>query len=237
MELKIIYDDENVLAVDKPAGIAVYSEQPENLETLIAGVLEKYPEIKKVGEAPRYGIVHRLDKDTSGIILIAKNNKTLDYLQEQFKLGKTVKKYLALATGRIIQDQDKIETLIGRDRKNRTKQRAYLFLGPQAQKKGLRKAMTEYKVLKRFENYTLLEVMPKTGRKHQIRVHFLYLGHPLAGDNLYGFKNQSDLEGLKGQFLRAASLKIKLPDDKEKEFKADLPENLKNILNKLDNRN
>jgi len=131
MELKIIYKDENVLVIDKPTEIVVFSEGKNEQKTLIDYLIEQHPELKKVGRLPRYGIVHRLDKDTSGILLVAKNNKTLEFLQNQFKERKVTKKYLALAVGEIKQDQGKIETLIGRAPGDRRKQKVY-FSGEQA---------------------------------------------------------------------------------------------------------
>ncbi len=203
MQPKIIYEDENVLVIDKPAGI-----NSDDFERR----------------------AHRLDKDTSGILLIAKNNETLDFLQKQFKAGKVVKKYLALVVGRIKVEEEKIETLIGRSPKDRKKQKVYLPQEPEAKKEGLRKAITKYKVLKRLDNYTFIEVEPQSGRKHQIRVHLAFLGHPIAGDKIYGFKNQPLPDGLKRQFLHANYLKIELPTGKVKEFRSKLPENLKLCL-------
>lgn len=232
MKLKIIYEDENLLAIDKLAGIVVYSEKPIHEKTLIDYLLENYPDLKNTGKAPRYGIVHRLDKDTSGIILIAKNNKSLNYLQKQFKESKVIKKYLALVVGKIEQNQGKIETLIGRSFKDGKKQKVYLPISPESKKKGLRTAETFYKVIERFNNFSLFEVEPKTGRKHQIRCHLSYILHPIAGDKIYGFKNQSIPKNLKRQFLHANYLKIKIPSNKIKEFKSDLPEDLKIVLKK-----
>ncbi|MBZ9572063.1 RluA family pseudouridine synthase [Patescibacteria group bacterium] len=233
MELKILYEDGNILGIEKPAGIIVYPERPIVEKTLIDHLLKNCPDLKNVGKAPRYGIIHRLDRDTSGILLIAKNNKTLNFLQKQFKEGKVTKKYLALVIGNIKQNFGEIKTLIGRSLKNRKKQRAYLIHEPRAKKRGKRLAITEYSVLKRFKNYTLVEVVPKTGRHHQIRTHLAYLFHPIAGDELYRFKNQPRPKDLKRQFLHASYLKIKLPDGKEKELKSKLPEDLKKILKNL----
>ncbi len=202
--MKVIYEDNNVLVVDKPAGVVI---------------TDIYPDLSKV---------HRLDKDTSGVLLIAKNEKALIFLQKQFKNRKVEKKYIALVIGNIKSNQGKIETLIARSKKDGKKQKVYLLAGPKAQ--GKREAITEYKIKERFRNYTLLEVFPKTGRKHQIRCHFSYLGHPIAGDKMYGFKNQACPKGLKRQFLHASYIKIKLPNGKDKEFKSELPDDLKLCL-------
>ncbi len=174
---------------------------------------------------------HRLDKDTSGILLIAKNDKTLDFLQKEFKERRIQKKYLALVAGHLKDDDGKIETLIGRAPNDRRKQKVYLPYDPNAS--GKRNALTEYKVLQRFKDYDLIEVEPKTGRKHQIRTHLAYLNHPIVGDKLYGFKGQSCPKELKRQFLHASYLKTKLPNGKEKEFKSSLPEDLEKILEKI----
>jgi len=226
MELKILYEDKNILVVDKPPEIIVFLEEAKQ-KTLINHLVEQYPELKKAGKPPRYGIAHRLDKNTSGILLVAKNNETLEFLQKQFEERKVVKKYLALAIGKVEKNQGKIETLIGRSPRDRRKQKVYLPTEPNS--KGKREARTYYKVLKRFKDYTLLEVELKTGRKHQIRCHLSWIHHPIAGDKLYGFKNQLCPKDLARQFLHASYLKIKLLTE-EKEFKSDLPEDLKKII-------
>ena len=242
-KIEIIYEDENILVIDKPAGIIIYPEEPTKEKTLIDHLLEKFLFLKKVGEPPRYGIVHRLDKDTSGILLVAKNNKALDFLQKQFKTGEVLKKYLALIAGNLKTNRGTIETLIGRAPKNRKKQKAYSLYGPEAKRRGLRRAITEYKVLERFsakggsarggKDYTLVEASPKTGRRHQIRCHLSYLGHPIVADIIYGFKNQPRPENLKSHFLHANYLKIELPTGQEKELRSQLPKDLKNILESL----
>lgn len=202
--MKILYEDEDLLVIDKASGV-------------------NSDDFKRR--------VHRLDKDTSGVLLIAKNDKSLEFFQRQFKQGKVQKKYAALAIGHLKNKEGTIETLFGRSPGDKRKQKVYLPQEPGAQ--GKRKAETRYKVLQRFENYDLIEVEPKTGRKHQIRTHLAYLGHPLAGDKLYGFKNQPRPKELKRQFLHASSLKITMPDGKEKEFKSELSDDLKNTLNQL----
>lgn len=168
---------------------------------------------------------HRLDKDTSGVLLIAKDKQTLEFLQEQFKEHKVEKRYICLAEGNVKQEGGVIHTLLARSPADRRKQRAYPL---NEHRTGRREALTEWKVLKRFENYTLLEVKPKTGRKHQIRAHMVSMGHPVAGDKLYGFKNQRIPEDLKRQFLHASFLKIN-----GKEFISPLPQDLQKVLKKL----
>jgi len=241
MEIKIIYEDKDVLTVDKTAGIVVFPEGQTLLRqqaaagqakenTLIDVLTEKYPELKNVGEAPRYGIVHRLDKDTSGILLVAKNNESLLFLQKQFKNREVEKKYICLVEGSMESDSGKIETLIARAKGDPRKQRAYSAINAP---KSAREAITEYKVLEKFKDYTLLEVEIKTGRRHQIRCHFSYLKHPIAGDKLYNFKNSKIPDGLTRQFLHSAYLKIQLPNGKTEGFKSDLPEELQKVIKQL----
>lgn len=216
-----IYEDENVQVFDKPAGV-----NSDDFEKR----------------------VHRLDKDTSGIFLVAKNEKTLEFLQKQFQERKVIKKYLALIVGNLREEEGKgdeakasssplantrvIETLLGRSPKDRRKQKVFLPNQPEA--KGKREAVTEYKTLQRFKDYDLVEVSPKTGRKHQIRAHFAHLNHPIAGDKLYGFKNQPCPKELNRQFLHASYLKINLPTGAEKEFSSELPEELDKIVKSLE---
>ncbi len=230
--MKIIYDDDNLLVVDKPAGVIVFPEGDISGEkTLIDYLTEKYPEFKNAGEPPRYGIVHRLDKNTSGILLVAKSAKSLIFLQKQFKNREVDKKYIALVVGNVKDNKGIIHTLIDRAPKDKRKQKVYLTGEPGSE--GKREAITEYKVLERYGEYTLLEVQIKTGRRHQIRCHLSYIQHPIAGDKMYGFKNSPAPEGLDRQFLHATYLKIQLPDGEIKEFKSDLPKNLKKIIKNL----
>jgi 23S rRNA pseudouridine1911/1915/1917 synthase len=230
MDIKIIYEDNDVLVVDKPAGIVVFPEGQTTEGTLIEALLDKYPELKSAGQAPRYGIAHRLDKDTSGILLVAKNSEALIFFQNQFINRRVEKKYVCLVEGDIKENTAEINTLIGRSPQDPRKQKAYSL---NESKTGRREAITEYKVLERYEEYTLLEVQIKTGRKHQIRCHLSYLQHPIAGDKLYGFKNSPIPNGLTRQFLHASYLKIQLPSGDTKEFNSELPEELNNILKNL----
>ncbi|MDI6591597.1 MAG: RluA family pseudouridine synthase [Patescibacteria group bacterium] len=204
LKVEIIYKNKDLLVINKPAGI-------------------------NADQIPRR--IHRLDKDTSGILLIAENDKTLEFFQKEFKERRVKKKYLGLVVGHLKNKEGEIRTLLGRSPKDRRKQKVFLPHDPLA--KGKREAITKYKVLKRYENYDLIEIEPLTGRKHQIRSHLSYLGHPLAGDKLYGFKNQPCPKGLKRQFLHASYLKIKLPNGEERKFKSDLSEDLKLCLQNL----
>ena len=212
--MKIIYEDENVQVLDKPAGV-----NSDDFEKR----------------------AHRLDKDTSGIFLVAKNDETLEFLQKQFQNREVKKKYIALTVGNLKNTEGTIETLLGRSPSDRRKQKIFMPHDPQAEDK--RAAITKYKALQRFENYDLIEVEPLTGRKHQIRAHMAYLGHPIAGDKLYGFKNQLLPKGLNRQFLHAKYLEIKLPDPLRqrfseasgqiKKFESDLSDDLKLCLKQL----
>lgn len=212
--MKIIYEDESLLVIDKPANIDI-----DGLANLLS---KKYIYLK---ELPRSGIVHRLDKETSGLILVAKNISFLDNLQKQFKERTVEKKYLCLVNGQTA-EKGKIETLIGRSLADRKKQKVYLFNEPGS--KGKREAITQYHKIKEFKDYSLLEVIIKTGRKHQIRCHLSYINHPIVGDKVYGFKNEKNITGLERQFLHARYIKIN-----NQEFFSELPLELKKILNKL----
>ena len=234
MDIKTIFEDEDVLVIDKPAGMVVFHEalnMKHETNTVIDVLIEEKPELKTVGEAPRYGVVHRLDKDTSGLLLIAKTQEGLIFFQKQFKNREVDKKYLALATGAIKDDFGKIETLIGRSPMDPRKQKTYAI---DDEGQGRREAITEYRVLERFAHYTLLEVQIKTGRKHQIRCHLAFIHHPVASDKTYGFKDSPTPEGLTRQFLHAHYVKIQLLSGEQKELHSDLPEDLIKIINGLE---
>ncbi len=230
MEPIIIYEDKDVLVIDKPAGLLVHPRPNQKSGALTDFLLKHYPQIKNTGEDPlRPGIVHRLDKDTSGVLITAKNNKAFQYLKEQFKNRKVIKKYLALVNGKPPQNNGIIKTYLARS-KNKTKQKVFsLSMG----RGKIRKAITKYKVIKKYKDYSLLEVHPKTGRLHQIRVHLSWLGCPVAGDEKYKRKRASCPKELKRQFLHASILKIKLPNGQIKEFESPLPPELKNVLKGL----
>jgi 23S rRNA pseudouridine1911/1915/1917 synthase len=204
--VETIFEDEDLLVIDKPAG-------------------------KNSDDFPKR--IHRLDQDTSGILLIAKNDKALDFFQKQFKDKEIQKRYVLLVVGKLKTKEGEIKTLLARGGNDRKKQRVFSLFEPGAERKNLKEAITKYKVIEEFENFTLVEASPLTGRRHQLRVQFSYLGHPIAGDKLYGFKNQLCPEGLKRQFLHSDYLKIKLINGKTKEFHSDLPEELKIILKNI----
>ena len=231
IKLDIIYEDKDIIVVNKPAGILTHPLRSDQNDTLINALLAYYPAIKDVGDdSPggelRPGIVHRLDRDTSGLIIAAKNNQSFEYLKKQFAEKKIEKHYFALVIGKVKDKKGIITKAISRSKKDGKKRSALLD-------EKSKSAWTQYWVLKYFKDYTLLDVFPKTGRTHQIRVHLASIGHPIAGDEQYKFKRQPLPENLKRQFLHAHALKFKLLDGKIAEFKSPLPKDLKNVLDKL----
>lgn len=207
MILEIIYEDKNLVALNKPAGV------------LFDWVLAQKPDLIAV---------HRLDKDTSGVILFAKNEKTANYLKNLFQAHKIQKIYIALVMGFVKQKDGIIDLPIGRSKKTPLRRVA---VGEQRGK--IRDARTEYTVLKRFEKFTLVEARPKTGRTHQIRSHFSAIGHPVVCDRLYSGRKFACPGGLTRQFLHAKSIEFNLPTSKPIKLEVDLPENLKDVLEKL----
>lgn len=234
MELIIIYEDKDFLVLNKPAGVIVHPDKHHIEGTLIQDVVKKYPEISDVGEDPtRPGIVHRLDKDTSGLLITVRNQKSFSYFKSLFsdkseKAG--IKKiYLVLVSGVVKDDSGVIDLPIGRSRKDSRRRIA----GRGASGK-LREATTEYKVIKRFEKFTLLEARLITGRTHQIRAHFSAISRPVACDRIYGGKNPACPAGLNRQFLHAWKLEFVSPSGAKMSFEADLPEDLAKVLKFLD---
>jgi len=226
LKIPIIYEDNDILAVNKPAFLVVHNGD----ESVAGWLIKNYSQIKDIGEdSNRPGIVHRLDKDTSGILLIAKNQKSFEYLKEQFQQRKIKKTYLVLVHGRLKNDEGVIELAIAKSKKDFRKKTT---TGKMAGK--IREAVTEYKALKRFNNFTLIEAYPKTGRTHQIRVHLKAIGHPVVCDKLYGSKKQKCPLGLNRHFLHASSLEFNLPSGGRIKLEADLPQDLQNTLNMLD---
>lgn len=203
-------------------------------KTLVDFLVEKFPEIKNVGDEPkiRPGIVHRLDRDTSGIMIVARNQKTFADLKNLFKQRKIEKRYLVLVCGEVSEKSGKIESPIGRLVKNPTKRGV-----GQAGKniKGERDAITYFKIIKKLNNaYTLLAILPKTGRMHQIRVHLKSIGYPVVCDLVYGGKKVCCPNELERMFLHAESLEFSYPEGKRWKFESDLPNDLRSTLETLD---
>ncbi|MBI2120707.1 MAG: RluA family pseudouridine synthase [Parcubacteria group bacterium] len=226
MEIKILYEDENFLALDKPAGLMVHSDGRTEEPTLADWLLEKYPNIREVGEpwvAPngatifRPGIVHRLDRDTSGVMVAAKNSAAFAHLKKQFQERLVKKTYRAFAYGIIKNDTGIIAKPIGRSASDFRKWSAEF-----GARGDLRDAVTEYKVLERGKEATYLEVYPKTGRTHQIRVHLKSIGHSVVCDKLYAPK-QAGILGFTRTALHAFSLEVLSPSGKPLRFEAPLP--------------
>lgn len=238
----LIYETRDFVAVNKPAGVLVHSIKSQKVQTeltLVDWVLERYPEVKNVGDDPesRPGIVHRLDRDTSGVILICRNQKFFEYLKNLFKTHQIKKIYLALVWGKLEPKTGIIKTPIGI--KTGTLKRTVW----QKRAKDFKEAVTEYRVKKYFhrmgQDFSLVELTPKTGRTHQIRIHLASLNHPVAGDNLYGFKKLSlDKLGidLNRQFLHAVSLEFSPAAGHRIKIEAELPEELKRIIDTLDEK-
>lgn len=241
LDLKIIFENDDLAVVDKPAGLVVHPGAGNLDQTLANVLISKYPNIKNVGDPHRPGIVHRLDEDTSGLLLVAKTQAGFKYLKNLFQSRNIEKEYLALVHGVPVKLHDVINISLERNPKRKK------------MKVGSGKdAVTEYAVLdvarpfmgeknadksasyKDSGQYSLLRVKLHTGRTHQIRVHLSHIGHSIVGDQLYGgFNKKPDQELIGRQFLHAYKLKFKLPDNTNIELVSDLPEHLKKVLNKL----
>ena len=220
--LTILYQDSHLAVVDKPAGLSVHPGPGHPSGTLVNALLAHCPDIAGIGGAIRPGIVHRLDKDTSGLMVVAKTDGAHQGLSQQFKGHAVTKGYLALVTGQVGPDRGQVDASIARDPRNR-KRMAVVAAGKEAR--------TSYRVIQRYhcrdQGYSLLELYPETGRTHQIRVHLAYLGHPLLGDAVYG--RRSPL--LDRHFLHAHHLGFQHPVGGQRlEFRSDLPPDLKRAL-------
>ena len=256
MKVKILYEDSNILAIDKPSGIAVHGDGRSKEKTIADWVLENYPKMKNVGEPMgeilRPGIVHRLDKDTSGVLLLAKNQKTHQLLKTQFQNHEIKKTYDAIVSGWVKSDHGVINKPIGRSPTDFRR-----WLCGRGARGTLREAITEYKVLKRFEatsatskfsplrpqagpsgikisklplqKYSYLEVKPKTGRTHQIRVHMKFLNHPSVCDSLYN-PNQPHPKEISRMALHAKSIEFKDLKGKTIKVESPLPSEFKKMI-------
>ncbi len=225
MPLDIIYEDNDILIVNKEKGIVVHPGNGNPDGTLVNAVMAKCKEsLSGVGGKLRPGIVHRIDKDTSGLVIIAKNDKAHINLSEQIQRREVKKTYVALARGNVRENQATINMPIGRSKKDRKKM---------AVTKEGKEAITHFKVLNRFAGYTLLELDIETGRTHQIRVHLSEIGYPIVGDSVYS--NGKNPFGVTGQMLHAKKLEFKHPISEDKiEVEAPLPEYFEKIINNLE---
>jgi len=225
--LDIVFENDDLAVVNKPAGMVVHPAPGHTSGTLVHAALYHAPEMEGIGGEKRPGVVHRLDKDTSGLIMLAKNDRTHNLLQNQFRSREVQKVYLGLVDGVPPTPTGRIEAPIGRDPKTRKKM---AVVTPQ---KG-RQAVSEYLTLETFPDHTLLEIHPITGRTHQIRLHLSFLGCPVAGDTVYG-KRHSTIP-LDRHFLHAYRLSVRLLGEEEpRTFEAPLPQELEDILIQLRN--
>ncbi|RJX26163.1 MAG: RluA family pseudouridine synthase [Acholeplasma sp.] len=222
LNLDIIYEDDDLLVINKPQGLVVHPASTVHEPTLVHGLLHQVDELSSINGVIRPGIVHRIDKDTSGLLVVAKNDQAHQFLSDELQKHTIRREYLALVYGSFDEDEGKIDAPIARHPKNRLKMTVI---------SGGKHAITHFKVLERFEKYTLLSCELETGRTHQIRVHMAYIHHPVVGDPLYGPK---DVIGNEGQFLHAKSLSFIHPTKKEQmTFSVDLPSNFTSLLEKL----
>ncbi|MFT8724443.1 MAG: RluA family pseudouridine synthase [Liquorilactobacillus nagelii] len=222
--LDIVYEDQDLLVVNKPQGMVVHPAPGHPNHTLVNALLYHCP-LSTINGTYRPGIVHRIDKDTSGLLMVAKNDLAHQALAKQLKAKKNLREYTALVHGRVANDQGTINAPIGRSLRDRKKQAVIA---------GGRPAITHYRVIKRYQQFTLIKCTLETGRTHQIRVHLRYLGYPLAGDPLYG--PAKTLKG-NGQFLHAGKLGFDHPrTQQEMVFEAPLPDVFQKTLEKLDKK-
>jgi 23S rRNA pseudouridine1911/1915/1917 synthase len=226
--LDIVYEDEDVVVVNKPAGMVVHPAPGHEAGTLVNALLAYIPGIARMAEdegesSGRPGIVHRLDKQTSGLILVARHAQARHFLQNQFKQRQAEKTYVALVEGRLQPSQGIIDAPIGRDPHNRQRMAVV--------QRGGREAKTVYRLIELLDDYSLVSVQPITGRTHQIRVHLAAIDHPVVGDRVYGYRR--DRLGVGRQFLHAWKLALTLPSGERREFVAPLPADLHRVLVEL----
>lgn len=232
-EIKVISETDDFLVIEKPVGLLVHPTDKNETNTLVDWLIIKYPKIKSIGEDPlRPGIVHRLDKDVSGLMIIPLNQKSFEFFKQQFKLRTIDKRYRALVHGEVSKETDEINFSIGR---SRTREGIFAARPPKTEELNDKdkQAITEFDVVERFKNYTLLEIKILTGRTHQIRVHFKAYGHPIVGDKLYFNKKLKTKKDLSRIFLHAHYLSFAGPDGQLYEFSSPLPEKLKSFLKSL----
>ncbi len=225
MKFDIIYEDKDLIVINKAPGRVIHPSKGHFGDTVVNGLLNYTENLSGIKGVKRPGIVHRLDKDTSGVLLIAKNDKTHRFLAKEFKKRNTKKIYRALLCGQLPYNKGKIDAPIGRDKFNRKRMAV--------KKDNSKKAITIFKVLERYDDYTYVEIELKTGRTHQIRVHFSYLGNPVLGDEKYG-GDSSGYITVKRQLLHAYKLGFNHPGkNKFMKFTAPLPDDFLKVLEKM----
>jgi 23S rRNA pseudouridine1911/1915/1917 synthase len=223
LPLDIIYEDKDLLVVNKAAGLVVHPAPGHHDDTLVNALVARYPDIRGENSEQRPGIIHRLDKDTSGLIIVARNAASRSALADQMKRHEIVKRYLALVEGLVALDQGTIDAPIGRNPRHRQQMTITAVKG--------RAARTHFRVLERFNRHTLLQLELETGRTHQIRVHLKAIGHPIVGDPTYGSGSIKRASLPKRQFLHAYQLEFTHPTTgRVLRFKAPLPEDLQTLL-------
>ncbi len=226
IDIEIVYSDSDIVVINKPHGLVVHPAHGHYSHTLVNAILYHFPEMKKNTNLLRFGIVHRLDKDTSGLLVIAKNDYAQMNLSMQFKGRKVQKEYIAIVKGLIKNRTGEIQNRIGRSPMNRKKMSVLLTGG--------RDTFTEYKVIEYFKNYTYVQLHPLTGRTHQLRVHMSYIGNPIVGDTIYS-KKKGEYDNL-GLMLCAKKLRFFHPrDERTMNFEVDIPDRFKILLEKLRN--
>jgi len=229
IKLKIIHEDKDYLIVEKPSGLLTHPVKSGREKTLVNGLIAKYPEIKEIGKGSlRPGVLHRLDKEVSGIMIFARTKKSFEHFKNEFKLRRIKKEYLALVHGRPKLREGEISLPIGRV-KGKLKMTAVRINRPGKIKK-IKEAKTKYKVLKEWNNFTLLSIRTFTGRTHQIRVHLKAINLPIVGDKKYGRKEDISLGRI---FLHASLLGFYDLKGSWQEFRSEVPEDFKNFLTKI----
>ena len=225
MDLDIIYEDDDVLVINKPSGLVVHPGAGNTNGTLVNGLMAHTEELSDINGEVRLGIVHRIDKDTTGLMIVAKNNKAHEILSDALSRHEIKRDYLAIIKGEFPSDTATIDAPIGRDEVNRKKMAVT--------SKNSKEAITHLRVVKRFKGFTLVRLSLETGRTHQIRVHMSYIGYPIVNDPLYGTGESNEY----GQFLHSTSIDFIHPTTKEKmHFEIDMPEEFKEFLSTLDEK-
>jgi 23S rRNA pseudouridine1911/1915/1917 synthase len=215
MKIKILYEDPNILAIEKPSGVLVHGDDRSKEKTIVDLLVKKYPKIQ---------LAHRLDKETSGVLLLAKNAKAHQFLKEQFQARTIRKIYVAIVNGNVKNERGIINRPIGRSPKDFRR-----YLAGRGARGEMREAITDYKVLKRLPGFTVVEVRPKTGRTHQIRVHMKFINHPVACDTLYN-PGASNPKGIKRLALHARSIEFKNLKGETVKVESKLPKEFEKII-------